>query len=224
MFGFAIRAQFKFLMIFRPGLYIIRVTAHSSGKLIMKQAAFVLLLISTLVLAANAQKAKPTPKIVKPRTPAKTTPAALPAKPCTGKNELTQAEITAILDKHNTTRGELGLPKLTWNCQLADTAQEWATRGIFEHRTTRLGENMYASSLKVIGVEAAFESWMSEKPFWNNDTATCEAGKVCTHYTQVVWRGTTEIGCGINRNTPGKWKTMMVCNYSPRGNTPGKAF
>lgn len=190
----------------------------------MKQAAFTLLLIFSFVFVASAQKAKPTTKIVKSKTTAKTSTTAQAAKSCTGKNDLTQAEMTTILDNHNSVRAALGLPALTWNCQLADTAQEWATRGIFEHRTTRLGESLYVSSQKSIGVQAAFESWMSEKPNWNNDTGVCQTGKVCTHYTQVVWRGTAEIGCGINRDTPGRWKTMMVCNYSPSGNRPGKAF
>ncbi|MBK8466922.1 MAG: hypothetical protein IPL32_13920 [Chloracidobacterium sp.] len=40
----------------------------------------------------------------------------------------------------------------------------------------------------------------------------------------MVWRKTARIGCGINRNTPGNWKTIVVCNYDPAGNKPGPAF
>lgn len=214
----------KFLMIFQPDLYIIRVTVYSSRKFIMKQATFALLLVFAFALAVSAQKVKPTPKIAKPPATAKTILTAAVAKPCTGKNDLTQAEITMLLDKHNSVRASFGLPKLTWSCQLADMAQEWASKGVFEHRDTRMGESIYTSSLANVTVQAGFESWMGEKPFWNNDTAICEAGKVCTHYTQIVWRKTTEIGCGINRNVPGKWKALMVCNYNPGGNLPGKAF
>lgn len=182
------------------------------------------MLMMTFALAVSAQKVKPKPKV---KTPSATSRTALPvaaAKPCTGKNDLTQAEIDTILDQHNSVRTALGLPRLTWSCQLADMAQEWAAKGVFAHRATGLGENMYTSSLANIGVQKGFDTWMSEKVNWNNDTAVCQAGKICTHYTQIVWRSTTEIGCGINRNVSGKWKTLMVCNYNPGGNKPGKAF
>lgn len=214
---------FKFLMIFRPDLYIIRVTVHSSGKFIMKQATLALLLVFAFALGVSAQRAKPTPKITRPPT-SKTVSTAAVAKPCTGKNDLTQAEVTTILDKHNSVRAALGLPKLIWSCQLADMAQEWATRGVFQHRDTRMGESIYSSSQANIPVQTGFDKWMSEKAFWNNDSAVCQAGKVCTHYTQIVWRKTTEIGCGITRKGLGDWKTLMVCNYNPGGNLPGKAF
>lgn len=173
----------------------------------MKQIIFVSLLLFAFVITAGAQK-------VKPKNAA-----------CTGANGLTQAEIAGILDIHNKTRAGLGLPKLVWNCGLADGAQTWAARGIFEHRTdSSYGENLYVSSSQLVNPVYGIERWLSEKPGWNNSTATCEAGKICTHYTQVVWRKTTEIGCGINRNAGGKWKVLMVCNYNPVGNTGGKAY
>jgi pathogenesis-related protein 1 len=65
---------------------------------------------------------------------------------------------------------------------------------------------------------------MLEKASWNNKTASCAAGKTCTHYTQIVWKKTASIGCGINRNALGKWKVLLVCNYNPAGNGPGPPF
>ena len=173
----------------------------------MKQFVIVSLLIFACSLAVSAQK-------VKPKKGA-----------CTGTNGLTQGEITNILDVHNKTRAGLGLPKLIWNCGLADTAQTWANRGIFEHRAEGLyGENMYVSSSQTVIPAFGVEKWLTEKPGWNNSTATCQDGKTCNHYTQVVWRKTTQVGCGINRNASGKWKVVMVCNYNPSGNTGGKAY
>lgn len=173
----------------------------------MKQIAFLSLLLSVLVLTVNAQK-------VKPKTSA-----------CPGTNGLTQAEMTGIVDAHNKIRAGLGLPKLVWDCALATVAQTWAKRGIFEHRAEGIyGENLYVSSSQTIVPTYAIDRWLSEKAGWNNSIGTCQEGKICTHYTQMVWRKTTRIGCGINRNAPGKWKVLMVCNYSPNGNTGGKAY
>ncbi len=66
--------------------------------------------------------------------------------------------------------------------------------------------------------------WRNEKASWDNMTGTCLTGKVCTHYTQVVWKKTKEVGCGINRDITGKWRAMLVCNYDPAGNRPGPAY
>lgn len=144
---------------------------------------------------------------------------------CTGTNGLTLSEIGSILEAHNKIRTELGLSKLEWNCDLANFAQEWATRGIFEHRTdANYGENIFAAMDTKISPVKAVELWQTEKTFWNNASGTCQTGKFCGHFTQMVWRNTTEIGCGINRNASGKWKVLMVCNYNPAGNFEGKAY
>ena len=65
---------------------------------------------------------------------------------------------------------------------------------------------------------------MMEKAFWDNTAAICKPGKSCYHYTQVVWKDTTEVGCGINRKASGKMKMLLVCNYDPAGNFPGPAY
>jgi hypothetical protein len=37
------------------------------------------------------------------------------------------------------------------------------------------------------------------------------------HYAQMVWRGTTRIGCGLAH---GQGQEYLVCRYSPAGNVP----
>ncbi len=144
---------------------------------------------------------------------------------CSGANGLTEQEINGILNSHNRARAELKLPPLKWNCKLADLAQEWATRGKFEHRSpANYGENIFVASMTDVPINLGFDRWMSEKNFWHNASGTCQSGKFCTHYTQVVWKKTNSIGCGINRNAAGKWKVVMICNYDPMGNLPGPAF
>ena len=45
----------------------------------------------------------------------------------------------------------------------------------------------------------------------------------CGHYTQVVWRNTTEIGCGVATCKEGAltWD-IWICNYAPPGNIAGQ--
>ena len=144
---------------------------------------------------------------------------------CAGANGLTRGEIIEILNIHNLVRAGLKLPQLTWDCKLANYAQQWAKRGIAEHRDdTFYGESIFVAAASDVAAVGSVNKWMLEKPSWNNQTGKCNPGKTCTHYTQIVWKKTVRIGCGINRNVSGKWKTMLVCNYDPAGNDPGPAY
>ena len=42
---------------------------------------------------------------------------------------------------------------------------------------------------------------------------------VTGHYTQMVWKGTTEVGCATASGTE---LTYLVCRYSPPGNIVGQ--
>lgn len=176
-------------------------------KITRKQLIFISFLMLATVFAANAQKVKKT------------------SNRCPGTNGLQEAEIAAILDAHNKIRADVGLSKLKWNCKLANLAQEWATRGKFEHRANPVyGENLFVASESDVPAADGVQGWLMEKSFWNNSAGTCQTGKTCVHYTQMVWRATTEVGCGINRNASGTWKVILVCNYNPMGNYTGKAY
>jgi hypothetical protein len=41
-----------------------------------------------------------------------------------------------------------------------------------------------------------------------------------SHYTLMIWRSTTHVGCAIGRSQ--RWD-YLVCRYSPAGNKDGKA-
>jgi len=50
-----------------------------------------------------------------------------------------------------------------------------------------------------------------------------------SHYTQVVWKDSTELGCAITTCAPGKIfdssfgsSTFVVCEYNPPGNVGGE--
>jgi hypothetical protein len=60
------------------------------------------------------------------------------------------------------------------------------------------------------------QTWIAEKGDYDPDSNTC-AG-VCTHYTQVVWRTTREVGCGMAFDGE---RQVWVCEYDPAGNVAG---
>ena len=176
-------------------------------KTITKQFISAGFLMILLVFVANAQDAKKVDNT------------------CSGAIELTETEISEILEAHKKARADVNLPPLTWNCRLAKMAQEWANRGIVEHRPENdFGENIAATEAADTSPVVGVKDWLTEKSFWNNTAAQCQTGKSCYHYTQVVWKDTTEVGCGINRKASGKMKMLFVCNYDPAGNFPGPAY
>ncbi len=63
---------------------------------------------------------------------------------------------------------------------------------------------------------------MSEKQYYHHDTNSCDSGRVCGHYTQVVWRNTTKVGCAVYTCAGLQYGATVVCNYGPGGNTSGR--
>lgn len=138
---------------------------------------------------------------------------------CAEKNGLTNHEITRILFRHNEARLKHQVPEIKWDCTMAQMAQEWATRGVAEHRPDNyFGENLFVSSSHKAEATQGVKRWIAEKGHLEPGTTNCKPGKMCLHYTQVVAGVSLKLGCGINRNATGKWKTLMVCNYDPAGN------
>jgi pathogenesis-related protein 1 len=164
--------------------------------------------IALLSSAALAQKHRPPIRQTHPKPVAKVVTNC----PASG---LTDAEVAEILAGHNKQRQKYHTPPLVWNCTLGAMAAAWAKKGTFGHSGTELGENIFVSSNPAEKVSKAPDTWEDEEHHWNNKKAECDSGKVCTHFTQMVWRGTTKIGCAINRNVSGQWKLILVCNYDP---------
>lgn len=145
--------------------------------------------------------------------------------------ESAEPEIMAgMTERHNYWRSQVGVPPLEWSDELAAFAQKWADelarRGCeMQHRPftgewgTYLGENIYWSTgikNKAVGVA---DSWASEIKFYDAASGNCEKGKICGHYTQMVWSATTKVGCAMARCGE---QEVWVCNYDPAGNMVGR--
>lgn len=135
-----------------------------------------------------------------------------------------QVGIQQMVAAHNTWRKKVGVPPLRWSPQLATYAQTWANQllksGKFEHRpNSPYGENLAWAQGQQFSPERVVNLWGEEVKDYNYGANTCKPGKMCGHYTQVVWKNTTEVGCGVAR---GDGQEVWVCNYNPPGNYRGQ--
>ncbi|PON86805.1 Cysteine-rich secretory protein, allergen V5/Tpx-1-related [Trema orientale] len=128
------------------------------------------------------------------------------------------------LNAHNTARAEVGVGQLTWDDRLASFAQQYAKQRSGDcnlvHSGGPYGENLAWGKPDLSGVDAV-KMWVNEKADYDYKSNTCAAGKVCGHYTQVVWRNSVRLGCAKVRCNDNKG-TFIGCNYDPRGNFNGQ--
>lgn len=149
----------------------------------------------------------------------------------------TPAGIDQMLTAHNAARQAVGVPDLTWSAELAAYAQDWANQlmgagGNLRHRSPaeqtlqNVGENLSGSQATSAGgalqhADRVVTAWVAEQADYDYASNSCAAGQVCGHYTQVVWRDTTEVGCGVARNADAT-REVWVCSYAPVGNYVGE--
>ncbi|XP_010527028.1 PREDICTED: pathogenesis-related protein 1-like [Tarenaya hassleriana] len=129
------------------------------------------------------------------------------------------------VNAHNRARAEVGVGPVSWDNTVAAFAQNYARQRAGDCRLIhsggggRYGENLAMSTGGLTGVDAV-ALWVNEKVDYDYNSNTCRPGKVCGHYTQVVWRNTVRIGCAKVRCNSGG--TFITCNYDPPGNYVGQ--
>lgn len=134
--------------------------------------------------------------------------------------------------EHNRIRADVGQRPVVWNDTLAQGALEYSAKCIFQHsdqnsRTYNgniLGENLaYGSPYDYYDDKAIVKMWEDEKAIYKYPQTpgegSHEQGKQIGHYTQIVNKNVTEIGCGCTNCNGSK---MCVCRYNPiqLGNEP----
>jgi cysteine-rich secretory family protein len=135
-----------------------------------------------------------------------------------------------VLTVHNSERARVGAPPLQWDPELAAAAtvyaQVLASGAPFQHspRAGRSGqrENLSrglpgASALQMVGYWTV-EKRDFEPGVFPNVSRTGNWADVA-HYTQMIWKTTTRVGCGVASGQTGEF---MVCRYSPPGNADGR--
>jgi uncharacterized protein YkwD len=163
-----------------------------------------------------------------------------PLPPGTGSTQLQQhappprppasgslsADQQAILQDHDFYRAKHCVPMLTWSATLAAAAQSWANQckqngDVFVHSGVP-GENLHWSwPAGSQPAKASVDEWYNEIQSYNfnNPGFSSATG----HFTQVVWRSTTQLGCAraTCKNDHGE-NDFWVCRYAPAGNFQGQ--
>jgi pathogenesis-related protein 1 len=168
-----------------------------------------------------AAKPAPPPVPAKPAEPAPKVEA--PAGKAAG-SKMSAADAKALVDHHNKARVAVGVKPLKWSATLAANAQKWAdhlasTTCQMQHSSDGVyGENLYRGTAGHFSASDASKAWEAEKKDYDGPLTRSNL-KAVGHYTQMVWRETTRIGCG--EVTCAK-NLLVVCNYDPPGNYLGR--
>lgn len=124
----------------------------------------------------------------------------------------------AMLDLHNKYRSKHQVDALSWSDAAYKYAQNVADSydcsGILTHTYGPFGENLSAGYGKdTTGLEA----WYDEVKDYN-----WQAQNTYDHFTQVVWKSTTLVGCAYKDCRKNNWGYYAICSYTKPGNVVGK--
>ena len=172
----------------------------------------------------------------------------LPGPRAAGCSGLAGEELD-ICNEHNVERAKHGVPPLNWSAALAKNAQDWVN-GCHTSKNSN-GDDFFCHQSKVYGCgtdpayqygenlsfryptnsgKQAVDGWYCEINVYLADPGIrggtifgCDNNpdKVTGHFTQVVWRGSSKLGCAQNTCSFGRNSgTLWACEYDPPGNDP----
>ena len=136
---------------------------------------------------------------------------------------------TALLGGQNEARVAVGVAPLAWDGELETharrQAEQMARSGRFEHShdgDRREGENLWTGTRGAYAPREMVGHWVEERSaFANRPVPAAASGdwSRVAHYSQVVWRGTTRVGCAVASNAAADY---LVCRYASPGNVVGE--
>ena len=164
----------------------------------------------------------PPPPEPPPPEPSQAEPSPAQAQPAERRPAAAPSDAQAFVDAHNRVRAQHCAPPLAWSAKLAQVAQRWANalrdqHCSFGHSNGSTGENLAAGTTGTLDPEAVVKMWYDEVALYKfpDGGFSMKTG----HFTQVVWRGTTQVGCGRSRCNG---MDIFVCEYDPAGNWEGQ--
>ena len=138
-----------------------------------------------------------------------------------------------LVNRHNTLRKKHqagALTKLTDIAKLAqNTADGCLAAGGLVHSGTSyngkwMGQNLFVSGGVAPTGAGVADNWYSENKNYDYASGGSKNGGVVGHFTQLVWKATTQIGCAVAEGSWSGYKPsyFVCCNYFPGGNMLGQ--
>jgi hypothetical protein len=137
-----------------------------------------------------------------------------------------------MLAAHNAARRNVGLGPMVWSAELAGDARKHASQMSrsrhFAHSNQLSGarpqgENLWMGTHNAYSFAEMAGSWVDEREQYAggsiSDAISDGTFGVIGHYTQVIWRETTKVGCAVVSNADDDY---LVCRYFPAGNVMGE--
>ncbi|XP_067136609.1 Golgi-associated plant pathogenesis-related protein 1-like [Centruroides vittatus] len=123
--------------------------------------------------------------------------------------------------RHNNYRYLHNSPLLCWSAELAEFSQVWANKiaekGYLQYsENPSLGENIVIVDLQECPTgEEIVDKWYEERKYYDYDKPGWS--KSTFHFSQMIWRSSSEIGVGVQK-FKNKNCAAIVVNYKPCGN------
>lgn len=138
--------------------------------------------------------------------------------------QVTTEDRKVLIERHNYWREQVGIGPLEWSDELAQVAAKWGAqlkrkKCDFSHSDYPYGENLWMGTTGYYTVTDVVDSWANERLDYNYEKNKCRRGKMCGHYTQIVWANTKKVGCA---KVECDGNTIWVCEYDPPGNWVGE--
>ncbi|KAF8238951.1 PR-1-like protein [Tricholoma matsutake] len=151
-------------------------------------------------------------------------------------SEPSQSQINNILLAHNNIRSAHNASALIWSHQFGAKAASWADECLLQPTGGTLSDTPYGE-LQVaatgnFSIQDAIHAFVQDESSYNPDHP------ILSHFTQVVWKATTHVGCAVSQCkgllTPHSGgtnctsdldpldATYYVCLYTPPGNVIGQ--
>lgn len=168
----------------------------------------------TTVEAQTTPEAQPTTD-AQPTTTAKETTAAAPASSSSSQSSSSNAPseyAQLMVDIHNKLRAQHSAGTLEWDSTLALYAQNYAD--LFQCSLNLVHSKQYPENLAV-----GYGNGPDAVQAWYDEGKTTLANQF-NHFTQVVWKAASKLGCGIKDCTSEGFGYYINCNYD-KGNLVG---
>ncbi|KAG0145729.1 hypothetical protein CROQUDRAFT_45346 [Cronartium quercuum f. sp. fusiforme G11] len=128
------------------------------------------------------------------------------------------------LAAHNKVRAQYGVQALTWDTTLEAFAKRVTSTCVWKHtENNQYGENIAAGQSSL---EAVVSDWVEGA---NEKASYVPSSPHYSHFTQVVWASSTQLGCAVTScqdlkggSLPQSPIPFYACEYNPPGNVEGE--